>query len=224
MILGGTVSYEDGVKKDPGDQYSNSRKVRVELNFAVPEDPGIDPDSVLAEVMEKAIALTNEKLGLTKPSRAAASTVVAPLVAAAKTEGKTKADLEAAAVAKAGGEPAKPTGAKRGPKPKVAAEKPAEDWDTGNPTVVTAPTPATATTEATAEPATSDEWAADPVAEITDKSLNDAVSAKNGVLKDPPKIRALIGSFNPNPKKQFNLRDIPQEQRQTFLDKLEALK
>lgn len=216
MILGGTVSYEDGVKKDPGDQYSNSRKVRVELNFAVPEDPGIDPDSVLAEVMEKAIALTNEKLGITKPTRAA-STVVVPAV-------KTKADLEAAAVAKAGGEPAKPAGAKRGPKPKVAAEKPAEDWDTGNPTVVTAPTPATATTEATAEPATSDEWAADPVAEITDKSLNDAVSAKNGVLKDPPKIRALIGSFNPNPKKQFNLRDIPQEQRQTFLDKLEALK
>jgi hypothetical protein len=33
----------------------------------------------------------------------------------------------------------------------------------------------------------------------------------------------LIGSFNPNPKKQFNLRDIPQEQRQTFLDKLKEL-
>lgn len=218
MILGGTVSYEDAVKKDPGDQYSNSRKVRVELNFAVPEDPGIDPDAVLAEVMEKAIALTNEKLGLTKPTRAAASTVVVPAV-------KTKADLEVAAVAKAGGEPTKPVGAKRGPKPKVAAEpaKAAEDWDTGNANAATAE--ATSTTNTAGESvAQNDEWAADPVAEITDKSLNDAVSAKNGVLKDPPKIRALIGSFNPNPKKQFNLRDIPQEQRQTFLDKLEALK
>lgn len=216
MILGGSISYEDGVKKDPNDQYSNSRKVRVELNFAVPEDPGVDPDSVLSEVMEKAIALTNEKLGITKPTREAKSTSLAPApIAAIVAVGKTKADLEAEATAKAD----KPAGAKRGPKPKT---KPAEDWDTGNaPSADTAGKPET-NAAATAAPAT-DEWAADPVVEITDADLNKAVGEKNGTLKDPPKIRALIGSFNPNPKKQFNLRDIPQEQRQTFLDKLKDL-
>lgn len=216
MILGGTVAYEDGVKQQAGDTFSPTRKVRVELNFAVPEDPGIDPDSVLAEVMEKAVNLTNAKLGLTTATRAAKS-IVAQTVAVAPAKvvtGKTKADLEAEVIAKA--DAAKAPATKRGPKPKVVADAATVVDDTA---VVAGDTPDAAVVDA----ASMEDWASEAVTEYTDKDMNDHVTKKNATLKNPVAIRALIGSYNPDPKKPFTLREIPQTQRQAFLDKLEAL-
>lgn len=214
MILGGTVAYEDGVKQQAGDTFSPTRKVRVELNFAVPEDPGIDADAVLAEVMEKAVNLTNEKLGITKPTRAA-KTVVAEtgkVTPPAKVvTGKTKADLEAELLAK---DKANAPAAKRGPKPKVVADAAAVVDEAAVVEEATAPV---------ADAASMEDWSSEPVTEYTDKDMNDHVTKKNATLKDPVKIRALIGSYNPDPKKPFTLREIPQAQRQVFLDKLEAL-
>jgi len=216
MLLGGTISYEDAVKQNPGDQFSTSRKVRVELNFAVPEDPGIDPDSVLSEVMEKAIALTNEKLGIKTATRNAKSnTITVTPGATAVTIPVTKADLEKEATEKAEGK-------KRGPgRPKATpAEKPAEDWDTGN----ASPTSATDVASQSSAPAesASDEWEVPAQTEITDAELHKAVQGK-AEKTDVVKIRQLIASFNPDPKKPFKIAMIDQTQRQTFLDKLKDL-
>ncbi len=61
--------------------------------------------------------------------------------------------------------------------------------------------------------------------EITDAKLNEACTKRNadapGIL---PKIRELIKTFNPDPTKVFQLREIPQAQRQDFLNKLAELK
>lgn len=67
-----------------------------------------------------------------------------------------------------------------------------------------------------------DEWET-PAAEITDEDLNSAVTKKNATLADPPKIRTLIGTFNPDPTKVFQLKQIAPAQRADFLAKLEAL-
>lgn len=64
----------------------------------------------------------------------------------------------------------------------------------------------------------------EPVAEVTDAELQSAVQRKNGELKAPDLIRALIAGYNPDPTKQFTLREIPQAQRAEFIDKLAALK
>ena len=78
-----------------------------------------------------------------------------------------------------------------------------------------------ATVEARADPAAIEEEV--PVKEISDSLLNEKVQAKNAVLGDPVKIRTLISTFNPDPTQHFVLREIPQSQRQSFLDKLKEL-
>ena len=78
-----------------------------------------------------------------------------------------------------------------------------------------------ATVEARADPAAIEEEV--PVKEISDSLLNEKVQAKNAVLGDPVKIRTLISTFNPDPTQHFVLRELPQSQRQSFLDKLKEL-
>lgn len=75
--------------------------------------------------------------------------------------------------------------------------------------------------EAKADPAAIEEEV--PAKEISDSLLNEKVQAKNAVLGDPVKIRTLISTFNPDPTQHFVLREIPQSQRQSFLDKLKDL-
>ena len=72
---------------------------------------------------------------------------------------------------------------------------------------------------------TGDEWTA--AREFTDKDLTDAITAKNATLivahkeKGPMKIRELIAKYLPPGKPA---REIPQAQRQAFLDDLAKLK
>ena len=74
--------------------------------------------------------------------------------------------------------------------------------------------------------AVSEEWEAPgPAVDITDVELNERLSKKNQALRDPPKIRTLIASFNPTPAKgPIQARQIPQADRARFLRELDALK
>lgn len=56
---------------------------------------------------------------------------------------------------------------------------------------------------------------------ITDKDLNEKLMEKNAILKNPVRLRELVGRYVPPPGMA---RDIPQEQRKAFLLELEALK
>lgn len=220
LITGGLVSVEDGAKHDPADQYSLSRKVRVELKFDVAE--GSDPVDIVAIVGDIATGRVNELLGRAASSTARTVTEDVRGSTAAETENtgavrkrRTKAQIDAdnaAAAAKAadpadmGGEPSPPA---------------ADPSDMGGATTDTssgssAADPADFDFDAPIEPTA-------PATTITDADLNAAVQKKNGELGDPPKIRNLIGSFNPDPTKQFQLRQIPAEQRADFIAKLEAL-
>lgn len=218
MILGGAVRYEDGIKTTAGDQFSPTRKVAVELNFAIPEDPGVDADSYVNDVLDKAINLTNQKLGITTATKAAKSITVG----AAEMDAANKAQVvllkEALAEKLAEKAPAK-----RGPgKPKGFAGGAVDEIPLDGAVTAAGGTPVTASTPI-ADAASMEEWGSEAVTEVTDKDLNDAVQKRNAVLKDPPKIKGLIGAFNTDPKKPFTLREIPQTQRQTFLQRLEAL-
>lgn len=59
--------------------------------------------------------------------------------------------------------------------------------------------------------------------EITDAALNAAVQRKNSELGDPEAIRAVIKTYNPDPTKTFQLREIPQAKRAEFITKLGGL-
>lgn len=59
---------------------------------------------------------------------------------------------------------------------------------------------------------------------VNDADLASAVTKKNGEINNPDAIRELIGSYNPDPTKPFQLRQVPADKRQEFLGKLAALK
>lgn len=60
--------------------------------------------------------------------------------------------------------------------------------------------------------------------EITDQHLVDAVTRKNAEIKQPTLIREAIFKHLADPSQPGQLKDIPQEKRQSFLDTLNALK
>lgn len=59
---------------------------------------------------------------------------------------------------------------------------------------------------------------------ITDAELTSAVTRRNGELKDPELIRSLIATYNPEPTKPFQLRQIAADKRAGFLKALAELK
>lgn len=231
-IIGGIASYEDGIKTVAGDQFSPTRKVRVELNFSL--DDGDDADKSVTAVLDKAQAFVLGKLNLKAPTAAATATVapkaaettapgpkapraprkpaagtqtdIEDLTGAAKPAGKTKADLEREQMEALGA---------GGAKGETIVEKPAaapaktEDPDDLSGLMGDAPAPA--------------------AKEITDADLNDAVQKKNGEINSSqnpggPRIRKLVSEFIEDKSKQPILRDIPQAKRAEFLVKLGELK
>lgn len=212
QIVGGMVAFEDGTKK--AEEYAPAKKARVELKFDMAE--GTDADSVLVYMTRMVMARVYDMLGAdTQAGKVApalpqmASSTVAN-GAGAKAEGKGKGKGKGTAPAgKAPANDKERLAAEAGLVPGATAnadpadmsqfEVAAEEEDVASLTVV--------------EP--------DP---ISDQDLNKAVQDKNKEIKNPERIRAVISSFNPDPKKQFNLAQIPQEQRRTFLEKLKELK
>lgn len=213
-ITGGTISYEHGVKG--AQDYEPPKKAKVELRFDIAEDLKADAEAVeayVAKVADAAKAKVYEMLGGTAPAKAAvrAKPVPTPEQLAndaavqphpSVPKGKTKKDLEAEqnAALKAHAEANKPK-----------------------------PDPASMEDLATVPPAAK---AVDPMDELTtvaadpisDATLNKAVQVKHQETGDAVAIRAVISTFNPDPAKQFTLAQIPQAERQTFLDKLAELK
>lgn len=149
------------------------------------------------EALDIVIDMANERLDreLGRRPRVGSVTTVAAEQEPAPRKRRTKAEMEAE---KAAAEP-DPVGTTGQPAQEPASSPPAEDdWSTPA-------TPAEATKE------------------ITDAELAAATQKRNGELNDPPLIRALIGSFNPDPTKGFTLAEIPQAQRSDYLTKLAAL-
>jgi len=210
-IIGGIVSYEDGVKTVEGDQFSPTRKVKVELNFAL-EEGGDDQDAAVNAVLDKAQLFVTRKLGLSAPT-AAATRRKPDSGTPAVTPARTKEDLaREAGVAE---------GSKPGPKRTGASQAP-----TADPAAVVEPDPA-AVAATVAPTAQEDEFSVPAtlvVTPVSDDALNSEVQRVNQKLKDPVKIRGLVAEFKPADwTQQFTLRDIPQAQRQEFLTKLKNL-
>lgn len=220
LITGGLVSVEDGAKHDPADQYSLSRKVRVELKFDVAE--GSEPKDVLALVGDMANDQVSAMLGRSPSTArvvtATTGTEAAPAARKRRTKEEIAADATAAAAAEAALKKADPLAMEDEPSPPADAATPAA--------ATTSDQAGSSGVAATSAEAALDDWdapAATPTVAVSDGDLSDAVTKKNGELGDPVPIRNLIGSFNPDPTKAFNLRQIAPEQRQAFLDKLAAL-
>lgn len=205
-ITSGTVTVEDAAKK-PGEgdpQYWLSKNVRVELSFEVfQEEDGAKVLDVVSRVAQLKVA---EMLGMTTVVAASSATEDKP--AATRTR-RTKEQIAADKAAE---------DAKASPPADVGAVEPGDEWgdDSGE---AKADKPADEPTE---------DWASDdaPAAEITDADLNSATQKRNTELGDNGvSIRKLIQSFkaDPNDATMFQLRQIPQEKRQGYLDKLAAL-
>jgi hypothetical protein len=214
QVTGGLVSIEDGQKK--AEEYAPPRKVRVELGFSVGE--GEDFTTVFDIVSQAAstrvaallngtsLAVVTNASGANAP----AAETPPPKPRVRRTQAQIEADTAAANAAKKAAEtpPADTLEEPGDDAGKGAAEAPGDELgDLEDDFTVQPAAPAT--------PAT---------AEITDADLNSAVQKRNGELKSPDLIRGLIGEYNPDPAKVFQLRQIPQEKRQEFLDKLAALK
>lgn len=208
-IIGGIVSYEDGIKTVAGDQFSPTRKVRVELNFSL--DDGDEDRPYVLSVMNTAQSLVQEKLGISGPT-AAATRAVEHKPEAVKAETQ------------------KPPRAPGRPK---AEPKPSSDELT---TSAETAKPATKADLAAAAGLPADDGIADllgespkPAKEITDADMNDAAqraNAKINTAENPagPRIRELAKKFIPDPTKPPVLREIPQDKRAEFLKQLAELK
>ncbi len=223
QIIGGIVSHEDGVKTIAGDQFSPTRKVRVELNFSLDKGEG---DDAIAAVLDKAQAFVNGKLGLAVPT-AAAKTVAAPAPKAVQAEALAPTVNDKERLAQAAGVVA--TTPKRGPgRPKATA--PVADPDELVPS-----TPIADAMHAENEKAQalnddiSDLIGDDKPKEITDADLNHAIQQKMQEITSPenpggPRIRKLTAEYIGDGTKQPHVRHVPQEKRAAFLKALEALK
>jgi hypothetical protein len=218
VVSGGTVSVEDCVKHAgyPDPQFAPTRKIRVELNFDVPE--GFEAQVTLDAVAELANKKVRELLGKEKvPSGATAKSEVKPETVAPSlpsNSGQTTTE--------------KP---KRGPgRPKTDKDKLAEAAGVQKPEPVDdgileeSDTPIADALKAASE--TVDEGIDDllgeePAKEISDADLNSAVQDWMGKHKpeDAPRVRKLATDRGGPP-----LSRIPQDKRPEFLKALAELK
>lgn len=247
-INGGTIFYEDAVKKDVGGdpQFWPTKRAKVELRFEVFEgEPGLDVADTVSELCrEKVSAMLGTVFA---PTKVVNITQLTPEQLDVKTKGKRKI-AETKTLLLPG----------QVEVPSVLAEPDVASLIVNPPVVVSveplgepAPpaadasiTSASATVASTGSPqaipglpgssppsdaslVTND--LADilgPPADITDASLGAAVTRRNKELgaTGAVKIRALLNTFNPEPETRvFQLRELTQPQRQTFLDSLAEL-
>jgi hypothetical protein len=241
QILGGVVRYEDGIKTTAGDQFSPTRKVAVELNFTLDAtDANGSTDPAIHQVLDKAEAFVNSKLGIVTKTLTRAGEVKvtakepvierqgynpethevvdgkivpkkkAPRVP--KTPERTKADLEREA-------------GLTGPMPGKEAPKTAPDPDelTTSAEVSAPATPAADPNDI------SDLLAGTEAAKpITDADLNDLAQKTMQRINKPenpggPRIREMIKGYLPEGSQPV-MAKIPADKRHEFKEKLDALK
>lgn len=245
-IVGGMVRYEDGVRPIAADQFAPSRKFAVELQFegdnaAGAADQAIDLVNNRLGIKAPTRAATISKaLGLEQANKETAEKLNEALA-----EIDAKKELEKRAAPKAPGRKPKieivaQTGVEAdeiplGNAPGVQSQPPVTAGTSPPATAATTaeddlPPLGVAVATSPAQPSVSfslDDLTAEPeTREISVQEMNNAAAKKMQGSKDPElskKILALIRSFNPDPAKNFQAKDIPQGHRQTFLDKLETL-
>lgn len=209
QITGGKVTFLKRIQKAQFEPV----EAAVEISFAVGD--GEDHQAIFDTASNAAKAKVEELL-TGKPAPA----------------GRTKADLEAEAIAR-GNKPdateVKTRQTRRPPSSKPATTDaetlPADDVRSQH-TVVNGkpkedPKGDATTTDEDIFSAGGDEPAK---IIITDEVLLSKIAATNGKIKNPPAIRALIGEyFKPEEKTGKQAKDIPQEEREDFLAELAKL-
>lgn len=198
-ITNGRVFLEDGIKAK--EEYAPARKAAVEIFFSV-EENGLSAEAVIAAAGDLAISHVARLLGTTAP--------VAQTPPATRGKAKPKDEPKT---------PPAETVDDAASMVETKVEKPVKDES-----AIVDDEAAVNFDEVIAPAADESAIVDEPAETITDADLNNKVTAKNGELKDPPKIRAFIASFNPDPTKGFQLSQVPQERRKEFLDKLAELK
>lgn len=218
QVTGGVVAVEDG--NPATDQYDPKRKARVELTFAVAENATFEEAQlVLDRVTGMADGQLQDILGR---KRKDALGTLGPVVEAEVAPKATRTRKAASAATPPPAGPAamvdpdaSETPAETTPQ---AGEGPATD-PAAVADVIALPDQSDAT-----NPAAMEDWEAPAEAVITDEDLNAATMKKNQEIGDPVRVRTLIQSFFDDATKVFQLRQIPAERRQEYLDKLGALK
>lgn len=210
QITSGSVCIEDGLKKN--EEYAPPRKVSVTLNFGVVEGEDFNEAFDLASqaASNRVNALLHGKQINVVVDNTASREVDGPAVGAdvakpprkRRTAAEIAADNALALAAHPKGDPAA-----------------VEDFDIGD---------GDSGSDGSKDPASVDDFSIEPDEEvgdepITDAALNAAVQKKNADLGDPELIRGVIKSYNPDPTKAFQLREIPADKRAEFLTKLGAL-
>lgn len=196
QITSGSITIEDGVKKDQ--DYAPPRKASVTLAFSVAEDE--DHVAIFEKASDAATTKLAELLGT--------AAKVKPTVVGTPLGDSAKAAYAAGAAAPAPekAKPGRPPKAKVPPADDIMADvsqtvetKP-EVHDDGLGDILGGPAPA------------------DP---ITDEKLVDEIRKKNAEINDGPAIRKLIGTFVVPPGKSI---DMTQADRPKFLAALAGLK
>lgn len=216
----GTVSVEDGVKK--AEDYAPPRKVNVLINWVA----SVEDD--LEKVFDRATSLAHSKVHELLHGTAITTTVgnTAPQSDAPKSGTgrvrRTQAQIAAdAAAAQSQAQNSGGQSAAEITETDPSAIDAADLEDAAGKADAAADVTALddmSEFDVTPEPAADED--AKP---ITDADLNSAVQKKNATLGDPNLIRALIGGYNPDPTKAFQLREISADKRADFLAKLDAL-
>ncbi len=201
QITGGKYTYSRVVKDD---DYGIKREFTAELGFTVGEDDPVGDIGI--EIAQKVVDIAHEKLRIK---------------GSAPATGPAAAEVQA----RQGPPPPAPPPA-AGPAPINDKERLAQAAGLVPETPAPKPPKKAPKLDKPAPVAADDDLSSlfgdeAPEQPITDKALNDAVQAKNAILKNPPKIVALKEKFaGALPK---SLRDIPQEKRAVFLMELAAL-
>lgn len=219
------IIYGDGVKKE---EYGAVRKAEAHLNAIV--DEAEDIGAAIEHVARLAINQVNKMIGKAVGTAEGALSVETPAngkaAIAAKEAAKT-AEQKAEVVDKK--KPGKPKGTKAADKKadeSVVEDTSAESVVDDTSTDATTDDAAAVTDDDAGEVSFDLEGEVEAPTEITDGDLNSATQKKNTEIGDPVAIKKLIAQYriNPDPKVPFQLREIPQEKRQDYLDKLAALK
>ena len=200
QIVGGTISFEDGVKK--AEDYAPAKKARVELRFDVAE--GADVDMAIEYVRKACVEKVYAMLGVN------AASAVAQEPAKRGRPPKEKAVAAEHEEAVAG---VTKTAETISDKEKLAT---AAGLAPAFPEYKTAPDPAAMGDEL------DDILGEVEEPPVTDADLNSAVQTKNREIKNHMRIRGVIWNYNGGPGKV--IANIPQEKRQQFLKELSLLK
>lgn len=245
-ITGGTVSIEDCKKHDgyPDPQYAPTRKVRVELSFATPQDRLDEGLAFLDQALHEAHTRVTQTLGGKTPARE--QTVVqaaknsTAVVEPAKPKGETDKD-RLAREAGLTGEAAKPAADKprRGRPPAAAKTEPVKDEDELGGEPAQTAEPAEEVLADTSGEQTSGDDLGDLLGDeppIPDADLNKAVQEKQKAFKakniattkdgSPISValRKYIATFCDRADPAgFTLREIAQPRRREFLNGLTKL-